>query len=903
MNVSQLTCEYSIDPLGLDMPAPRLSWMIQSDARGAVQAAYQVLVASSADLLAADQGDKWDSGRVASDQSINLPYGGAALASGEKCWWKVRVWDPTNAQAGAWSQPATFEMGLLTARDWKGKWIAAAKSVSAPLLRKSFTLSAAPARGRVYICGLGCHELYVNGRRVSDRMMDPAPTWYDNILPVENAGSRVLYVTHDVTDLLAAGENVIGVLLGHGWYSSDDGKPSGRTPFSERPVLLLQANIELADGQSVSIASDTSWKANPSPITANDLCAGEHYDARLEQDGWSAAGFDDAKWVAAVAAKAPSGKLVAMPLEPCRITNRLTPTRVLKSGDNAYIFDMGQYVSGWTELRVQGPAGTVVTLEHAGRVNYDTGKLDTRNQMAWHPSPQTDSYTLRGSGEVETWHPRFTIHGFRYVEVTGWPGVPTCDDLTGCAVNNDIEPAGQFECSDDMVNRVHHNVWWTFHGSFQGIPQDASDRAERVAWLGDPGFVAEDYMVNFRDVRFWSKWLDDIADAQKPDGQVPYIAPPNWGENSWRDWPCWECSYSLFTWFVYQYNNDVRVLEKHYEGLRKQVEHFRALAKANILADVLGDHMEPRDDGTSSFCPLRTPAALTATAYYFRCAQIVAEAARILGNREDAKAYSRLAETIKDAFNREFFNFENNQYATNSQTANALALHLDLVPGGREKDVLANLVADIKGRGNRLSTGIIGTDALEQSLPKHGSADVMLLLAQQTAFPSWGYGVVNGMTTICEDFECSTYHSLSMKMLGSVEKFLHKDVAGLSPAAPGWKRIEIAPKVCEHLAWAKGSYRTAYGPACVEWHKDEDAGEGQPTLKLAVTIPANTTATVTVPTLDLRKFQIAERGRTLWTGRTFAPGADGIAAGRIGESDVTFDVESGTYVFELSRTN
>jgi alpha-L-rhamnosidase len=900
MNTAHLTCEYAADPLGLDTPAPRLSWQLEPGPRGALQAAYQILVASSNETLAADRGDRWDSGRVASAQSLNVPYGGAALNSGETCWWKVRAWTAGADQPGAWSPPATFEMGLLKPGDWQGRWITAAKGVSAPLLRTRFALASAPVRGRVYLSGLGCCELYVNGQRVGDRLMDPAPTWYDNTLP-QQIGSRVLYVTHDITDLLGVGENTLGVLLGHGWYSSDVGKPVWRTPCAERPQLLLQANVRLADGTCVSIASDASWKTCASPITANELCAGEHYDARLEQDGWAAPAFDDAAWAPAEVVRAPSGRLVAMTMEPCRVTRRFRPVRMLQSGENSTIFDLGQYISGWTALRVQGPAGTVVTLRHAGRVNYDTGRLDMRNNLSWHLAPQTDSYILRGVG-VETWHPRFTIHGFRYVEVSGWPGLPTADDLTGCAVNNDIEVAGAFACSDEMVNRVHHNVWWTFCGSLQGLPQDAADRAERFGWLGDPGFVAEDFMLNFRDVRFWSKWLDDIADVQRPDGAVSYTAPPFWGPNTWIDWPCWECSYTLFAWFVYQYNGDVGVLEKHYDGIRHQLERFRRLAKDGILADWLGDHMEPRDDGTSSFSPTRTPPALTATAYYHRCAEIVAAAAGILGRAEDALATTQLAGTIKDAFNREFFNAETQQYGSGSQSANALALYLGLVPTGREPAVLANLVADIEKRGNRLSTGIIGTAALEQALPRYGRAEVMLRLLQQTAFPSWGFGVVNGQTTISECFEGDYRYSLGMKMFGSVEKFLYKDVAGLAPAAPGWEQIEMCPKLAGHLAWARASYRTPYGPAAIDWRRDDPAPPGQPVLTLVATVPPNATAVVSVPTLGLPAFQIRESELAVWQDDAPLAGAAGITAARASEGRVTFDVGSGTYRFTLSRS-
>ena len=887
----KLTCEYQANPLGIDNPRPRLSWVLQSDRRGQRQTAYRILVASCVEKLRDDEGDRWDSGPVESDRSVNVPYGGAPPAGGEQCWWKVRVTDADGAE-GPWSDPATFEMGLLDERDWQGCWIAATADVSSPLLRKSFVLDAQVRRARLYVCGLGWHELYLNGGRVCDRMMDPAPTLYKDI----HKGllrPRVSYVTHDVTELLAAGDNALGVWLGHGWYSSDEENVPGRKPYAACPELLLQLNVDLADGRSISIVTDDSWRAAASPITANEICQGETYDARLEQPGWDTPAFDDSAWAPAEGVPGPSGRLTAMGVEPIRIVQRYRPTRIHKTGRGTYLFDMGQYISGFTEIRVSGTAGTVVTLEHAGRVCYEADGLDTRNANAWpgHGSRQTEQYTLKGGG-VEVWHPRYTVHGFRYVEVTGWPGEPTVEEVTGCAINNDIAPAGTFECSDELLNRIHHNVWHTFRGSFQGIPQDAAERAERVAWLGDPGYVAEDYMLNFADARFWSKWLDDIADSQKPDGACPFIAPPSW-DGSYRDWPCWENSYSLFAWFVYLYNDDPQVLERHYDGLKKQVERFRSLATDHILPEPLGDHMEPRDDSTSSFAPTRTPPELTATAYHSHCAWILSQAARLLGRETDAATYAALARDIQAAFNEKFFDTDAGHYGAESQTANALALYLNLVPDGRQQDVLDYLVKLINDRGGHLSTGIIGTDALEQALGACGRADVMYTIATQTTFPGWGYGVALGQTTIGEDFECSHRHSLSMKMLGSVEKFFYRDVAGLGLAGPGYQAIDVVPKVTDKLDWARASIETVRGLAAVEWRKEGDG------LTLEVTIPVNATAAVSIPTLGRDAVEVAEDGRTVWREGALVEGAPGITAGRRSEKFVTFEVGSGHYVFTL----
>ena len=885
----QLTCEYQTDPIGID-GEPSFSWVLSSDRRGAVQATYRILVSSSPGQLANDDGDKWNSGVVESHHSANVVYRGVPLSTGERCWWKVQVAGPDGA-AGDWSESGAFEMGLLEASDWGGRWLAAGVDVSSPFMRKRFGLDGEIERARLYACGLGWHEVYVNGEKVSDRMMDPAPTLYNHV-PGDSLRPRVSYVTHGVTDLLCAGDNAVGVWLGHGWYSGDGEEVIGRICYADRPVVLVQLNVDLADGRNVSIVTDGTWRAAPSPITANEICQGESYDARLEQPGWDTAQFDDSAWTPAEVVEGPSGKLSAMAVEPIRIVQRYRPTRVLKTGRDTHIFDMGQFISGFSEMRVSGPSGTVVTLVHAGRVCYETEALDTRNIHigGFHHSSQTDNYTLRGNG-TEVWHPRFTVHGFRYVEVTGWPGEPCAEDITGCAVNNDIAPIGRFECSEELLNRIHRNVWHTFRGSFQGIPQDAAERAERFGWLGDPGYVAEDFMLNFGDARFWTKWLDDIADSQKPDGACPFTAPPSWPD-CYRDWPCWENSYSLFTWFVYRYNDDVQVLERHYEGLRKQVGRFRTLATDHILPEPLGDHMEPRTDGTSTFTPVLTPKDLTGTAYHSRGAWILSQIARRLGKIEDAETYAALAAEIKEAFNAKFFDAEAGHYGEESQTANALALYLDLVPEGRTQDVLDHLVKLIDDGRGHLRTGIIGTDALEQALGAHGRADVMLRIASQKTFPGWGYGVMHGQTTIAEDFECSTMRSLSMKMLGSVEKFFYRDVAGIGLAAPGYRVIEVKPKVTDELEWAQASIRTGRGLVAVDWRKT-DSG-----LTMEVAVPANATAMVSVPAADGGMTEIAESGRVVWKNGVFAEGVDGIRAGKADGDFVTFEVGSGEYTFQ-----
>jgi alpha-L-rhamnosidase len=591
--------------------------------------------------------------------------------------------------------------------------------------------------------------------------------------------------------------------------------------------------------------------------------------------------------------QAPSGRLVAQSIEPIRVMQQIRPVRMFQLRDKATLYDLGQFISGWVELRVQGARGTVVTLRHAGRVNVDIGSLDYRNNVSYGVADQTDTYILKGEG-LERWQPRFTLHGFRYVEVIGYPGEPTLDALEGQVVYSSVPTIGEFSCSNPLLNRIHQNVCWTLQGSFQGIPQDAADRAERVGWLGDPAFVAEDYLVNYGSVRFWAKWLDDIQDAQKPDGEVPHVCPIHWGPKSYSEWPTWQSTYAMFAWYLYQYYGDERVLAKHYESIKRQVSYFRARAKDHIMSKGLGDHMEPRSDGTSTFWPARTPDPLCATAYYYYTTWILAETARILGHAEDAAAYADLATQIKDAFNHKFLDPETNQYATGSQTSNALALYLNLVPGGRESAVLEKLVDDIvNAHKGHLSTGIIGANALEQVLPCYGRADLMVGILTQTTFPSWGYGVMNGATTVSEDFEGSHMRSVSMKMLCSTEKFLYQDLAGIGPASPGYRTITIAPQIVEGLESASASIQTVMGMVSSSWVRDAQS------IALNVTIPVNSRAQVRVPKMGLAGVTITEDGAMVWVDGAFVDGVLGITDGSESTDDVTFEVGSGSYSLEL----
>jgi len=916
MAVTELRCEYSANPLAIDTPQPRFTWLLESPQRAQRQTAYQILVASNQAKIQSNIGDRWDTGKVASNRSANVVYQGTPLTSGDICYWKVRVWDK-DKHASSYSKTASFEIGLLHQSDWQGKWISATKGMSAPLLRKQFNMDKRIKRAKVHISGLGYYELYINGQKIGDQVLDPGTTYYNNDLPLE-LGSRVLYATHDVTDHLKIGQNAVAVMLGNGWYSAEDDippSPSHREPYGDRPILIMQMNIESTDGKVTNIVSDKTWKTAAGPITYNDYSNGEIYDARLEMPGWNKPGFNDSDWSYAQSAKAPGGKLVSQTMPPIKVVKTFKPVRILNPKENVYVYDFGQNFSGWTKLRVKGPKGTRVTIKHGARVHED-GSLDARSNLyncpdsqedylkgkgakeGWHHvARQSDTYILKGKA-LEVWEPRFTLHGFRYAEVTGFPGIPTLESLEGRHVRSAVETVGDFTCSNDLINRIHQAACWTFMSSMQSFPQDAADRSERVGWLGDP--IPEDFMLNYHTAAYWAKYANDLKDAQKPNGDLPVYCPLHWRrtyKNGYHLWPVWKSTYPIVVWSVYQFYEDKRILEEHYQGLKKLVDLLTAAADNHIISQGHGDHMEAQPDGTSTSHPTRTPKAITSTAYYYFDTWILAQAANILGKTEDARHYANLAETIKNAFNQKFLNQSTNQYATGSQTSNAIALQMDLVPADRVNAVVKNLVEDIESKHkNHLSTGMLGANALAQALPEHGAADVMYKIATQTTFPGWGYMIAQGATTLWEAWEGNTDPQLSynMKLHGSIDKFFYKGLAGIRLDAPGYKKFTIKPCVVEDLTFVKAKIKSIHGLITVDWKK------GDKCFDMTVTVPTNTTAMVSVPKIGLKNVIVAESGRNVYKAGTLVKGVAGIITAVENDDYVTLDVGSGAYAFRLT---
>ncbi|TQM66796.1 alpha-L-rhamnosidase [Actinomadura hallensis] len=863
---SLLRCEHLEEPLGIDVAAPAFGWTPSGPQR-----AYQVLVATDPELPAAGVGNVWDSGRVATDEVNGASYRGAPLASRRRYWWSVRLWGD-GPEPGPFAPAASFETGLLDPADWEASWIAGGEGVSSPLLRTGFYVPGDVRRARAHVAALGCYELRLNGERVGDRVLDPATTSYDHDpelydgdgKPARIPHPRVLYSTYDVTGLLESGANAAGLVLGHGWYSAEDDVGPGplpRTPYGDRPRVLLQIEIETGDGRRSVVTTGEHWRTAPGPVTYNDYGHGERHDARREPPGWDAPGFDAASWTPAAVVDPPEARLTAQLVQPVRVIETLAPVRTRPGRDGSSIADFGQHFSGWTRVTVSGPAGSEVVLRHFGELGDGGEPDDDANMNAWLPARQTDTYVLKGEGE-EVWEPRFTLHGFRYVEITTSAPETEVKGVEGRVVHSDLPVTGEFACSDPLLNRIHRNVLWTLRTSFQGFPQDAAERYERVGWVGDPGWAVEDYLYDFDAARFWLKWLDDLADTQLQDGRFPLICPIHWrgkiameapeGYDVPDDfehvmyWPYGAqpdfamTSYPSIAWNLYRFYGDRTILERHYPGMRRGVEFLRSRSEGLILAEGLGDHMEPQPDGTCSVFPKRTPVELTSTAWFFAVTSMTADAAEAIGEDADAARYRELAADIRRAFNERFFDEAAASYATGSQTSRAMPLWFGIVPDEHRERALSGLIEQIGRDGGHLSTGTMGTAALQHVLTGE-AAEVMYGIASRTTFPSWGHQVERGATTVWETWGGDPTFSRNMKLLATIGTFLYNDVAGLRPAAPGWRRILVRPSLTHRLAHARARVRTARGDAAIDWRADADG------LHVSLTVPPAAEAEVRLP--------------------------------------------------------
>jgi alpha-L-rhamnosidase len=1039
-----LRCEYRVDPLGIDVLQPRLSWEMQDARRGALQAAYQVLVASSAEKLAADQGDLWDSGKVKSDRSAQVVYAGKPLVSGTFCHWKVRLWD-ADGNPSACSKPARWSIGLLGPDDVKAKWIGlpgpmvyprqerplllegckwvwfpeagtqpqksapaatrffrgylqvpagrtilrarflltaddkfelfangkpacagaghnapqvaeltnhlvAGKNVLAiaatnampspaglagrliveldagepivqsidaawkaadktaadwnnpnfddsawpaaiviatmgdepwgmirgpsadvfgcPLLRKDFSLDKPLRRATLYASALGNYVISLNGHRVGNGYFGPGWTDYRK---------RVYYDTYDVTDLVRQGPNAVGGILAAGWYAGAIGWKSDRCNYGTDPRLWAQLEIEHADGSVRRVVTDGSWKTAWGPYLEGEFLHGETYDARKEIPAWDCPGLAEAAWKPVAVTDSIPARLQAQPNVPIDQTGQLRPVKVTEQKPGVYVFDLGQNFAGVVRLKVRGPAGTKVVMRFAEMLSPD-GSIYTVNLRG---ARATDTYVLKGQGE-EIYQPQFTFHGFRYVELLGYPGKPGEDAITGIALNSAIPLVGSFQCSSPMVNRLYDNIVWTQRANFISIPTDCPQRDERLGWTGDAEVFCRAATYNADVAAFFTKWLVDLEDAQFANGAVPDVAPYVLGLGAGT--AAWADAGTICPWTVSYVYGDQRLLEKHYGMMKRLVEFYRADSKGLLRpAAGYGDWLSVGAE---------TPKDVIATAFFAHSARLTARAARALGKLDEAEKYDALTRDVKTAFNKAYV-ADDGRIKGNTQTCYAMALYFNLLPSEKRDEAAKYLVDDVRARGNHLSTGFIGTGLLMPVLARTGNQQVAYRLLLTDTYPSWGYSIKHGATSIWErwdgwtaekGFQDPGMNSFAHYSFGAVARWLFQSVAGIDTEGPGFRRLEIRPQPGQGLTWVKASYRAISGPIATEW---KTGAEG---LTLGVTIPANTVATVYIPAGSPN--QVTEGGRP-------ASDAKGVKFLRAEPGLVVYEVGAGQYQFTV----
>lgn len=885
----ELRCEYLANPVGIDVVQPRLSWVLtvkpvnglgrlfgsRDDSRGREQTAYRILAASSVAKLAADQGDLWDSGEVASDETAQIVYAGVTLTSRQQCFWKVVVWDE-HRRKSAWSDVATWEMGLLQPQDWLGSWIGMnlptptgdLAANPAPFLRRDFSVRSGIKRARLYASGAGSLELHLNGQKVGgNRERDPGYTDFNK---------RVLYVTYDVTPLLRPGvTNTIGAILGTGWYDVHDVAVWGfeHASWRGRPRLQLVLVVGYNDGETQVLASDNLWRAtSQGPIRSDGIYSGEIYDARREMPGWDEPGFADDSWQAADVLPAPAGKLTALRCPPIAMVKTIIPQAITQPQPGVYVVDMGENFSGHAQLIVHGPAGTKIQLRY-GECLATNGMVDRSSISEFMPPPrpfQTDAYICRGSG-TETWEQRFSYSGFRYLEVTGFPGQPTLDNFRGRFAHTDLEPAGEFSCSNEGLNQVQRATVQSYLCNAQNIPTDCPTR-EKNGWTGDAHLAAEAGLMNFHSAAFYTKWLDDLKDNQLADGHIGVIVPTaDWGLGDCQ--PAWDSAYPLIAWDLLEYCGDRRILAEHYDRLRLYVDFLAGQTVNGIIA---------KTDSLGDWCPwsTETPSQLTATAFFYEDARIVSQAAALLGHAEDAAKYAALAEKTKAGFNAKFFDATNNSYANGSQTALAAALYFGLVSPARQSAVLGNLAQQVETLGH-IDAGILGAKWLPAALSAGGRTDAAYLMVAHANQPGW-IAMARDSKTLWEQWR--EPHSRNHIMFGSVSGWFYQWLAGISsdPAQPGFKHIIIQPQPVGDLTWVKAAYDSIRGPIVSNWSRQGGR------LTMDITIPPNTTATVYVPAEN--EMSVTESGRP-------AAKVPGIKFLGLGRGAAAYAVGSGTYKF------
>lgn len=889
LRVQKLRIEYHQNPSGIDVEKPRFSWTLEGDGRNRSQSAYQIVVASTQQKLAAGDWDIWDSGKVNSDATNQIEFDGETLMSNMKYYWKVKTWDESGSTSD-WSNAGNWSMGLLNFSDWKGKFIGlnvghrqgniydSLYLPPARYVRKSFNIQKKIKKATAYTTALGLYELRLNGSKVGDEYLLPGWTDYNK---------RVYYQTYDITGDLQQGENVVGAIVGDGWYSGYIAYAlfirfqKVRSFYGENPSFMGQIVIEYEDGSKEVIASDESWKANEGAIRETDILMGETHDARMHNKGWDAPGYDDDSWRKPQIYTYPNGRLQAYPATLIQERERLSAISVTEPKPGTYVFDMGKNFAGIAELKVEGERGKKIQLKF-GEILKEDGTIMTENLRK---ARATDTYILSGDG-MEVWQPKFTYHGFQYVEMTGFPGKPDKGAITGIVLSSIETDASTFSSSSEMNNKLYENIKTTQSANFFEVPTDCPQRDERLGWTGDAQTFCRSATFNSDVSSFMSKFLIDLDDAQRWYGAYPNFAPfPFSRPNQYA--PAWMDAGVIIPYNMYKVYGDTRILEYMYPGMEKFME-FQEDASTDFIRPGGGNNW-----GDWLSINEKTSHDYIGSSYYGYDANLMAQMAKALGKKEDFKKYSLLFENIRKAFAKKYI-LENGYTTEDTQTTYALALYFDLYPEELAQKGADRLAEKIKLNGNKFATGFLGTKHVMLALSKYGYDELSYKLFKQTEYPSWGFSVMNGSTSVWERWNSytknpednnslnSAMNSFSHYAFGSVAEWMYIHALGIDSEDAGYRNIIIKPAVSKQMGFMDGSYDCINGKIASSW-----SWKGSQ-LTLKVSVPVNTKAKVYIP---------SSKASGVKEGKTGIGKADGIKVLQSNEKEVVAQVGSGDYTF------
>ena len=858
LHVINPRCEHFTNPLGVDNLKPRFSWQIKTDSRNVIQSAYRILVSDDPEKLVPNTGNIWDSKKVKSDQSVLVRYKGISIKPAEKYYWKVMIWDASDS-ASEWSETAFWQMGLLSLSGWEdARWICYEDLPASmhivpgvhlgrddlgnrglqrpviPLFRKEFRVGKPVESATLFISGLGHYEAYVNGNKIGNSFLSPGWTNYDK---------TILYNTYDVTREIQTGQNVLGAMVGNGFYYINRERYRKLVIAFGTPKMICRLRIRYADGSEENIVSGNDWKTLPSPVLYTSIFGGEDYDARMEQEGWKGSGYDDSCWITATIAVAPEGTLVPESDYPLEVKEIIEAKQINRLSDEKFLYDFGQNASGIFELKITGKKGQVVRLLPGELIN-EKKEVNQNATGRWHYY----TYTLKGKG-AETWSPQFTYYGFRYIQVEG--AVPaeefasdTLPVITGLKmlhIRNAAPQNGTFLCSNELFNRIYALINWAVKSNLQSVLTDCPHR-EKLGWLEQTYLMGTSINYNFDIYHLCDKLTGDMMDAQTEEGLVPSIAPEYVTfEGGFRDSPEWGSASIILPWLVYKWYGDLSILEKAWPMMVRYAEYLSGKAENHILAYGLGDWYDlgPERPGFAQL----TPVGLTATSFYYYDLKLLSEIAGLLQKPGENEHYARRAEEVRIAFNNEFFDSVNKVYSTGSQTAMAIPLCMGIVENEHRESVFRNLVDSITANDKALTAGDIGFHFLVQALTEGGASRLLYEMNNRDDVPGYGYQLKKGATALTESWPALETVSNNHLMLGHLMEWFYGGIGGITQEeqSAGFRNIIIRPAVVGDLSSAKTSFESPYGMIQTDWMMNEG------NFGLKIGIPANTSAMVYLP--------------------------------------------------------